>query len=186
MKKLTFSLVAALAVAGTCFAGTTYSSAGKEYKEYKETPVETYCFNAQELSLDIFGSYVTDVEDNDAYYGSGGGGGVGLNYFFHRYLGLGVDANWSPTGEPDDTVIHEVSGSFIARFPIDSICLAPYIFAGGGAKFNGDNEGTLHGGAGLEFRVTEKIGIFADGRYTFLGEDKNDTVLVRGGLRFVF
>lgn len=186
MKKLSLSVLAAFAVAGTSFAGPTMAT-GKDSKDYKGAPeAPTYCFNAKEFSLDVFGSFVTDVQSNAAYYGPGGGGGIGLNYFFQRNLGLGIDANWSGSG-PDDTVIHQFSGSFIVRFPIEgSICIAPYFFVGGGVNVDGSREGTLHGGAGLEWRATPKFGVFADGRYTVLGEEKNDTALFRAGVRFIF
>lgn len=204
MKKLVFGLVATLAIAATSFAGTvTYQSSGKGYKEYKKVEEPT-CFSDTEFQLDIFGAYVDgNAQDHAGYIRDHGwGGGVGLNYFFARYFGLGVDGIWiygkenaasTPHGEDDgpETTFHNVTGSFIFRYPIDSICLAPYAFIGGGYTVDGDDWASAHAGVGLEYRVVpNKIGIFTDGRWTYFGDryghgDLNN-FLVKAGIRWVF
>lgn len=149
MKKLTLSALAAVAVAGTSFAGPC-TVVSKEYKQ----PCVTPCFRDQEWQLDLFYSYndashqgasvgtdrflslpettpitpgilstdrvagtlprsaaileTTDIFPAGStvvrsrrtsvslpqYFNDGSGGGVGLNYFFMRYVGIGVEGNW--------------------------------------------------------------------------------------------
>ena len=81
---------------------------------------------------------------------------------------------------------HGIDGRLIARYPIDSACLVPYIFAAGGVQTNGETSGTFGAGGGLEYRVTpQKLGIFAEGRYTWAGSS-DDSAQVRLGVRVVF
>src|SRR5580658_7448688 len=51
------------------------------------SPPHERLFPSDQLNLDLFGTYAT----RDKYGNSerGGGGGVGLDYFFTRYLGIG-------------------------------------------------------------------------------------------------
>jgi hypothetical protein len=64
----------------------------------------------------------------------------------------------------------------------------PLIFGGGGYAVDGAGEGTIHAGGGLEWRIVpEKIGIFAEGRYTWsTGSNHGDAAQARLGVRFVF
>ena len=113
MKKLTLSLLAVL-VAGTSFAGAPVVTS----KEYKQPVVP--CFRDQEFALDLFYSFndaehqgnrvvnrsntevvgdptfITDelTISQPQYFRDGSGGGVGLNFFFARYFGIGVEGNW--------------------------------------------------------------------------------------------
>lgn len=173
MKKIAFTLAASLAVASSALAG-------KEIKEYKQ-PVEP-CFGDTEFQLDLFGSY-TDTEGGG--YSDGVGGGIGFNYFFSRYVGIGVDGNIFDGGVNG---VWQTSGSLIARFPVElgGLCLAPYILAGGGVQTDGVTSGTYHAGGGLEFRlVPEKFGVYAEGRYTWAA-DSDDSAQARLGVRLVF
>ncbi len=173
MKKIAFTLVACIAVAGSALAG-------KEIKEYKQ-PVEP-CFKDTELQLDIFGAYVMTEGGgiNDGF-----GGGVGLNYFFTRYIGVGADAMIFDGDAPG---VWAFSGSLIARFPVElgGLCLAPYLLAGGGYQSGDAESGTWHAGGGLEFRIVpEKLGIYTEGRYTWVG-GSDDHAQARVGVRLVF
>ena len=181
MKKLTLTALAAMAVAGTAFAGPT-TVVSKEYKQ----PCVTPCFRDTEFQLDLFYSYndashqgsdsVTDrflfgpqltpidpltfvetgipgitqlipsstvliqntsvipagssvIRERTAtisqspYFRDGSGGGVGLNYFFARYVGIGVEGNWW------DGVNTGFSGDFATRdfvslsAPVDPVAL---------------------------------------------------------------
>jgi opacity protein-like surface antigen len=218
MKKLTFSLLACLSLAGPCFAGQRTVSSGKDYSKTPQAPIES-CFKEQELQLDVFGAF---ADGNRPHAGPfqehGWGGGIGLNYFFSRTMGLGVDATWlaahDNTGgdarrnndrddgrddrvfeklgiDSDLTTIHNFSGSFIFRFPLDGACLAPYLFVGGGFHVDGEQWASAHGGAGVEYRVVpQKIGIFTDARFTYFGDrfgnGAQNNVMARAGVRFVF
>lgn len=200
MKKLTFSLLAIVSLVATSFAGTEISS-GKDYKDYKKQPLPT-CFNDQELQLDIFGAYADGnaLDHAGPLRDHGWGGGVGVNYFFHRNIGVGVDATWlymqdnsAPGNSNDgsDTQLHHFTGSLIFRFPIDELCLAPYVFVGGGLSVDGRQWASAHGGLGVEYRVVpHKVGLFTDARFTYFGDrfgngDQN-FILVRAGVRLVF
>jgi Outer membrane protein beta-barrel domain len=196
MKKLTISLLASIAVAATSFAGTEIS-AGKKVV----TPPST-CFNDHELQLDIFGAY--SVGNGPDHAGPirdhAWGGGIGVTYFFTRYIGIGAEGLWEAgqdnaasvgTGHNGRTTFHNADGSLIFRLPIDQYCIAPYGFVGGGAAMDSANWADVFVGVGVEYRVVPlKVGIFADGRWNYYGDrydrgDQNDFTL-RAGVRLVF
>jgi len=197
MKKLAFSLLAIAALAATSFAGQEIVS-GKDKKVV--TPLTT-CFNDRELQLDVFGVYADGHAESHAgpMRDHGWGGGIGVNYFFTRNIGIGADAFWlsghhnaAAPGHPDEeTVFHNIDGSLIFRLPIDRLCLAPYAFIGGGAELDGASWGYGFVGVGLEYRIVPaKIGIFADSRWNYYGDrygngDQNNFAF-RAGVRFVF
>jgi hypothetical protein len=174
MKKLAYSILACLAVASSAFAG-------KEIKEYKE-PVLEPCFKDTELQLDLFGAYVDTAGGG---IGDGFGGGLGINYFFTRYIGIGADAMIYDGDAPG---VWQFSGSLIARFPLElgGLCLAPYILGGGGYHSGASDSGTYHAGGGLEFRVVpEKLGLYLESRYTWVA-NTDDNFQARAGVRIVF
>jgi hypothetical protein len=183
MKQIAFPMIACLALASSALAGHEV----KETKEYK-TPEEP-CFKDQELQLDVFGSWV-DINDRGHHDGDhngrkdGFGGGIGVNYFFTRYLGVGIDGNIADVHNG----LWTISGDLIARYPIEAghFCIAPYILAGGGFQTDGINAGTWHVGGGLEWRATHHIGIFGEGRYTWAGTHEEDNTRVSLGVRFIF
>ena len=191
MKTLTLSLLMSLGLVGSTFAGQEMASG----KEYKQPPPEQLCFKDQELQLDIYGAYADGNHPHAGVIGEHGfGGGIGINYFFHRNIGIGVDGTWlygSERNSGGNTTYHNVTSSLIFRFPIDAACIAPYIFVGGGAHFDGDQWASAHAGVGLEYRIVpERIGIFTDARFTYFGDrfdagDQNN-IMARAGVRFVF
>jgi hypothetical protein len=171
MKKLTYSILACAAVASSAFAGG-------EVKDFK--PVVEPCFRDTEFQLDVFGSY---TGSNKGSHGDGFGGGLGVNYFFTRNLGLALSGNLY---DGDAHGVWNVDLDVVVRFPIEGgICLAPYIMAGGGVETNGATVGTWNAGAGLEWRATPTFGIFGEGRYSWAAADE-DSVQARVGVRFVF
>lgn len=173
MKRILLSLAACLSLAASASAGHQVASS----KEYKN-PVPP-CFQDQELQLDVFGLYGWTTQGN---HDDGFGGGLGVNYFFTRNIGVGVDGSLRDA----DSALWTASVSLIARFPIesDSLCLAPYVLVGGGVQTNGSIDGEFHAGGGLEFRLPAGIGLFTEGRYFWAGH--NDQVQARVGLRIVF
>ena len=218
--KTTIPLLTILAFAGSTFAGETVVTASKATQ-----PVETECFHAKELQLDMFGQYSVGEGPDRAgtFRDHGWGGGVGVNYFLTRNFGIGIDGAWlaaneanyaarGPGGIPggnlgvpgaipgavaggpgttnNRTTVHNFSASLIWRFPIDKFCVAPYIFAGGGVAVDGKQWATAHAGAGIEKRLSKKVSIFTDARWTFLGDrfghDELGNLGVRAGVRFVF
>jgi hypothetical protein len=189
-------------------AGQPVVSPGKESKEYKQVPEET-CFNDRELQFDIFGQYSVGEGPNHAgvMRDHGWGGGIGINYFFMRYVGIGGDAAWLDVKEApgfhhndlhDDhnsdlhsTTLHNFTGSVILRYPIDHLCLAPYIYGGGGCEVDGLQWASGHCGVGVEYRIKpHRCGVFLDSRWTFLGDRDGHHDLnffsARAGFRWVF
>ncbi len=176
MKKSLLAVVAVAALSIPSFAGVVVHHASK--KAGPEPLPE--CFRAGELQLDVFGSW---NDTANGTHGDGFGGGLGVNYFVTRNLGLGVEGNiWNGNG----SAIWNPNGNVIFRWPVElgGHCFAPYVFGGGGGTFDGTKSGEGHAGGGLEFRANQHMGIFADGRHGFGGD--NDFTTVRVGLRFVF
>lgn len=191
--KTTLTLLAVAAFAGTAFAGT------RVVESKTHVVPETECFRAHELSLDMFGQYSDGNAPDHAgtIRDHGWGGGIGINYFVTRNFGIGTDAAWlvakeAPyAGTRGKTTIHNFSASLIYRFPIDRICTAPYIFAGGGVAVDGDQWAVAHAGVGIEHRIVpNKVGLFTDARFNYYGDrfgrgDLNNFA-VRAGVRIVF
>ena len=142
------------------------------------------CFYAGESFLDVFGLYA-DPEAGAANDGAGYedsiGGGIGLGHFFTEYLGARGRAYWWDGG----SAVHSVNADLILRAPIQSLCIAPYLYGGLGGAFNGTNQFTQHLGAGLEMRLTGRLGVFADYSHTF-ADETGDWNLYSLGLRILF
>ena len=144
-------------------------------------------YRACELSLDGFGTaslgeYTLKHLSRSRVRKSGQlGAGVGVNYFFTRYLGLGVDAYAEGT---DGVFVDAASASLILRFPLGHSGFAPQIFGGGGRQFEGDFWfGQV--GAGMEYRFTPHVGAFLDARLV-LPEEGQSSGVARLGMRFAF
>jgi hypothetical protein len=178
MKKYIITgLVAVIAATSSSFAGTETAS-------YKKTvvPVEEPClYRDNEFQIDAFGM--------GGFYRAGNpvwGGGLGLNYFFARYFGLGVEQ--FVAGNDGIGTEWGTFGHLFLRYPF---CwgLSPYAMVGIG-KIYGENSTGLGGGdvgGGLEYRFTENIGLFVDGRWFYSPELENGGgAIARTGLRFAF
>lgn len=220
MKKTTFSVLAAFAVAGSAFAGTA--------KESKAVVTTTPFFQDTEIALDAFYSFNDGSNKGPKlcdsnprcvlqpqYFTDGSGGGVGVNFFFARYFGVGVEGNWWDGANSGITeaqhdllvekdrvdsrgrviadyhksVAHQFTGNLLLRYPIEftSFGVAPYVLGGGGLISDGKNSGFYDVGAGVELRLTPHWGVFSDWRWNFVqGSDRNDVNTTRAGVRFVF
>jgi hypothetical protein len=179
MKKLTVTLLT-VAVTATCaFAGTS----GKSFKTI--VAPEECKFRDQEFQFDAFGAGIFAKNARPGW-----GGGVGINYFFTKYIGIGIEQDIIGRAKDNDSNAGEwaTSGNLFLRYPICSINLAPYILAGGGAAYGDRHSGHGFGnvGGGLEYRVTNNVGIFSDARYVYSSEDPKNACQVRSGLRFAF
>ena len=135
-------------------------------------------FGANELKVDIFGTYATrsrSGEKEDSF-----GGGLGVTWFLTDHIGVSADSYVEELRTP-----YRANASLILRLPIEDLSLAPYIFGGGGRQFEIVPQWTRHAGVGLEFRLNRHSGLFADGRRVF-PEETPDYTLVRAGLRVGF
>lgn len=153
-------------------------------------------YSAQEVSLDLFGSYLnperkfTDLFKTNIRHGFWGGG-AGLNYFLTREIGIGSDFNISdkPGGNWD---FDYVVGNIYFRLPIGNSGLAPYVYGGGGRGFSSESIGRPYdwlygGGVGLEYRLNPMTGIFTDARFYFSDKATElNELVIRAGLRVVF
>jgi hypothetical protein len=137
-------------------------------------------FPSHQLSLQAFGTYAT--RDREGESTDMGGGGLGLTYFFTRYVGIGADTYIEEWKWP-----YRVNGSAILRLPLPEQFskLAVYGFGGGGREFKDIPQFTWHGGGGLEYKFTRHLGLFADAREVFPDKTANYT-LVRAGVSFGF
>jgi hypothetical protein len=178
-KNIIYSILAFVVVFSTAIAGS---------ENKKEVVVEETCkFRDYELQVDAFGT--------GAFYKNGRpgwGGGLGLNYIFGRYFGLGVEQDLVGRNDNGSEAYAEWStvGNVFLRYPICSWNLAPYAMVGGGAFYGtAKSVGFGHVGGGLEYRVTDNIGIFSDARWLFTGNGNNDrsgAILGRAGVRVSF
>jgi hypothetical protein len=100
----------------------------------------------------------------------------------------------------------QTTGNFILRYPICQWNIAPYLLIGGGAQYGNvptitgtlpdgqtaryrmAGQGFGHVGGGLEYRLTQNIGLFSDLRYLFSGVNglPNNQMQWRYGLRVAF
>ena len=130
------------------------------------TPANPQCFYAGETSFDLISLYVnpTGSSDNhDVNLESGAGAGIGLTHFITDSFGLSGRAYWWDT----DSIVNSVTASAILRKPIESLCLAPFVYGGIGGHFDSVNQFSTHLGAGVEYRLTDRIGIIGDYSHTF-------------------
>ncbi|MEI8340297.1 MAG: hypothetical protein WCH43_02035 [Verrucomicrobiota bacterium] len=197
MKKLILSLSIVVVGASVCFAGPK-SAPAKLGKDKMVTPTEEL-FRANEFDIGMFaavaigrvdytthpyynGKRTPNVNVND-YDHTVWGGGVEADYFFTRYLGLGVEGTWLAGSD----VISSVAGSVIARYPIEygTWGLAPYGFIGGGGQFDSQNAGFGHFGVGTEVRLKCHWGVFTDARWVIHDSNIN-YALIRLGVRYNF
>ena len=174
-------ILAAAALASSAFAGPTYSGKSTPMMQPPSAPAPGCdCFNSG-FAFGLFGGgFLPDYDDADNELG----GGFLAEYFFNPYIGLqGTYGVYSTESEH-----HQFDGSVVLRAPITSLCIAPYVLAGGGFSTNSSNQGTYHVGAGLEGRIFDAdcLGIFADGIYYFSEDDDRDFTIVRVGVKWTF
>ena len=176
MKQLATVMFASLAT--VAFAGQPVMETSSKKTVIPEEP----CFGETELQLDVYGAFAGTYGEQ---HEDGWGGGIGLNYYFSRYIGLGVDGTVT---DGEGSELWHIHGHILARWPIDtgSICLAPYLKAGGGYQVNGDGDWSYGVGGGLEVRITPRFGVFGEGGYYWAdGQDEN-YAQAKAGIRFIF
>lgn len=145
---------------------------------YRETEVSADLFG----SVSLGGSTIDHLTSSRIRHDARLGGGVGLNYFFTRNIGVGVDAY---SEDSTGSLIDYASASLILRLPLGTSGFAPYAFGGGGRQFDGAEAWFAQLGAGIEYRFTPQLGLFLDARGVLPDETKYYGV-ARLGLRFAF
>ena len=163
-------------------------------------------FRSNELSVGVFGSYLGTYGANNQGIGDRAwGGGLEASYFYFKYLGLSIDGD-AFNETPGDNFGGTVTGNLILRLPLDDYLphfhLAPYLFGGAG-KFYSERVGIPTStpgfkryvgrsgiladvGGGVEYRLTPSFGVFADARYNFAENPRNEFITTRVGVRYAF
>jgi len=146
-------------------------------------------YHAQELSVDGFASgslgeqYLGHFNRHTLRHDARFGAGAGVNYFFTRYLGIGGDALSEDVRH--GKFIDTASGNLVARLPLGSTGLAPYVFTGAGHQFDLVQQTFGQAGAGMELRLARHVGLFVDARAVFPDKTKNYGE-AQAGLRISF
>lgn len=182
------ALTMGMTVAGerTYRASAAYSSKGGPVT-IKPT-ANCDCFEAGP-QISLFAAGIIGGGGGGGHYGGqeglddGFGAGFSGAYFFTEHFGLEGSAMWLS----NDNAIHAFDLSAVARLPIEELCLAPYVYGGGGIHTNSVTQGTAHVGGGVDFRFDNFgcNGLFVDARYTF-AESTDDYTIVRAGVRWDF
>lgn len=183
--------IAVLAIAGTAFAEDTtvrYDSSGDRTMVVDRSDRNWCAYGANELNFSFFGTGTVGERtvrrpslnriERDGELGAG----LGIQYFFHRYIGISADAYTESTHH---NWVDNINADLIFRFPIANTGLAPYILGGGGRQLDPIYQWTLNAGGGLEWRFSPHVGVFVDARYVWADETK-DYGLGRAGFRVGF
>jgi hypothetical protein len=127
-------------------------------------------FAPKESNLRVFGTYLDEGENQ-------WGGGLGLDYFFSKYAGIGLSTHME---DIEGTAVDNLASEIYLRWPIEKWHLAPYAIGAGGYEF-GTQEWFQAVGGGVELRFKKRFGIFADYQYVF--HEDNDDSVIRAGIR---
>jgi len=183
-KSIVFFAILSLSLA-TAKAGDYYSKAPVAPGPIVTPPPVCPCFDAgAELSLfgsGLFSGNGGDFSDQDEL-----GGGAGLGLFFNENLGINVSYHAFNT---DPSVEHFGTADLVLRFPIQELCIAPYVFGGGGVVTNGTTDGLYRAGGGIDIRFDSMgcVGLFVDGSYNWVeGDDHADAAIARIGFKIPF
>ena len=122
-------------------------------------------FEAKELNLSVFGLYLDTPADK-------WGGGIGLDYYFTRNLGVGGGVQLVDKISP--------AGEFYLRLPLGTLSLAPYAVGTVGYRVDTDEWFQSIGG-GAEWRFAKDVGLFVDSQWQF-NQHTKDGATVRVGL----
>lgn len=179
MKKTLSLLAIVLATAATSFAGQAVS-------KKVVVPANDCRFRANEWQIDT--AVVGAGGSYKGQKGGGIGGNLGVNYFFTNWFGIGVDdsiVGYKKSNSSGYQAVDSLQADLLFRMPICSWNLAPYLMVGGGGNWGPLSQGDGNVGAGLEYRMTPNLGLFADCRWLY-GSNSLSMALPRVGLRFVF
>ena len=170
-----------LTLIAVVLASVATSFAGESSKKVVVAPQQDL-FRAGEVQLDAFAAGAAGNYSGGSV--NGFGGGLGLSYFFTKYFGVGIDDTLTSLNG-NGHVYNSTQADLIARYPIESLHLAPYVLVGGGATWGTQSQGDGNVGVGLDYRINRGIGLFVDSRYLYGNNGLNES-LTRAGLRFIF
>jgi hypothetical protein len=214
--------------AWSCFS-MHFSGAGEQIQTGKEqihSEPKVELFREREWQIDLFGlgDFYKGADGNFSGSVTGEGGesrqfsgrpgwglGLGVSYFFMRYVGVGFEQDvfgrdGGRVRDGDFAYVRWASiGNIFLRYPAESWRLAPYLMVGGGAMYGSipdmtgkvsgyraryrlSGQGFGHVGGGVEYRITPNAGLFTDARYLFSGVDglPDAQMLWRFGVRLAF
>ncbi len=180
MKKTILTVVAGAALGGTALAGTApVPAACKNPAPCAPCPTEP-CYLAGEIVARPFFNVTIFDDAGDHHYGDDTfyGGGLALDYFVTDKLAVGIEGSWIDT----PSVVHGYNVNLTYRVTCPKNCLSLYVLGGGGVYTNGDTVGSAHIGGGAEYRFTDNLSVFADGRYAWLDGGDITLTTVRIGL----
>ncbi|HEX3817008.1 MAG TPA: outer membrane beta-barrel protein [Chthoniobacterales bacterium] len=205
MKKFIIGLLSLTTLTAIAYAGPEESSGKEIQQQVTSQPTQDF-YQSREWNIDLFGAYAFpgNSYQADRYINKdhAWGGGIDADYFFNRYLGVGLEGYALNAND----VLGQASGNLVFRYPIPNTRFAPYAYGGGGVIFNGSNaedvisnggsiaslrhrddaEAMGQGGAGIEFRITPHIGLFNDFSWNIVDGPDNNYGMVRSGIRFAF
>lgn len=149
-------------------------------------PSTTELFRPNEWQLDAAVQGAAGVVNN--HVGGSIGGGVGVNYFMTRYLGLGLDNAVSGYGWPGSIrTIDHLMADLLFRYPIESWHLAPYSMIGGGGSWTFNSQGYFNIGLGFDYRLTSHFALFSDCRWLYGNNGElASKAYPRIGVRYIF
>ena len=182
MKLITTALTLLCLSIGVASAGDYYTKQPVAPAPPVVVPPDCPCFDpGVELSLFGAGTFPDDGDDR-------AGGGIGLGFFFSENLGVNFSYHAFDT-EP--SVHHVGTADLVLRFPIHDLCIAPYVFGGGGVITNGETDGLFRAGGGIDIRLDQVscVGFFIDGAYNWIEDSDSsheDDVIVRAGFKIPF
>lgn len=170
----------------TCVAGEALSS-----KKVVIAPEECR-FHAKEWQIDTATVGTAGTYGGTSFEGLGGN--LGVNYFFSKYFGIGVDNSVGSerrtglTGFDGLQAYDTLQADLLARYPICSWNLAPYAMLGGGAHWGNASQGEGNVGGGIEYRALKNAALFADCRWLYgdNGSKALSAAMPRIGIRFIF
>ena len=180
MKKLILSALVGICLTSLAPAGEYYGGGGSKAPVYSKAPVPEYdplCFQAGETYFDAISIYADPTKGG---YDEGVGGGFAVGHWFTENIGVQCRAYWWD----GDSAVHNFYLDAQYRFPIQDLCLAPYVQVGIGGNFDSDNQVSGNVGAGVEYRFAENMGIVAG--YEWVYGDDAEWHLYTLGLRFTF
>jgi hypothetical protein len=169
------------------------SFAGQSISSKKVVVAPDDCrFHANEWQIDSSTVGIVGVYGGQGKQGLGGN--LGVNYFFSKYVGIGIDdsvgggRNSNETGFTGMQAFDSLQADLLLRYPICVWNIAPYAMIGGGATWVSASQGDGNVGGGVEWRFMKNLGFFADCRWLYgnNGSKALSQALPRVGFRLSF